>query len=113
MNKVILTGNIGSELDVKDFQNSSVANFSLATTENVKKGDNWEEETTWHNVRMWNRPGLRPYLTKGARILVEGKLVYDQWKDKQTDTKRTKAVVEVTSIELLSSKKGQSSDGPY
>jgi len=32
-----------------------VANFSLATTERVKRNDNWEERTEWHRIVVWGK----------------------------------------------------------
>jgi len=68
MNKVILTGHIGKEPETKDFGDSTVTNFSLATKRSKKVGDKWEEETDWHNVVYWGKRTLQ----RGDHIGVEG-----------------------------------------
>ena len=72
MNKVILKGNLGK--DAEHFQTSGgswKASFSVATWNGKDK------PPTWHNVVWWNSPdGIRPYLTKGREVLVEGEISY-------------------------------------
>ncbi|MDA3979024.1 single-stranded DNA-binding protein [Gallibacterium sp. AGMB14963] len=51
INKVIIIGNIGN-IDVKIFQNGSIANVSVATSENWvdKETQQKKERTEWHRV---------------------------------------------------------------
>lgn len=75
MNKQILTGNIGKDAEVKDFNNgNSVINFSVAHTEKWKdKQGNPQEKTTWVDCNWFiNNTAIAQYLKKGAKVLIEG-----------------------------------------
>lgn len=77
INKVIIVGNIGN-IDVKIFQNGSIANVSVATSENWvdKETQQKKERTEWHRVIFYGRLAeiVQQYLQRGAKIYVEGKL---------------------------------------
>ncbi|WP_065236457.1 single-stranded DNA-binding protein [Gallibacterium genomosp. 3] len=77
INKVIIVGNIGN-IDVKIFQNGSIANLSVATSENWvdKETQQKKERTEWHRVIFYGRLAeiVQQYLQRGAKIYVEGKL---------------------------------------
>lgn len=86
MNKVILSGRLGKDPDLKHLPTgTSVCNFSLATSEKFKnkKTDQWEEKTEWHNIVVWGRLAeyAAQYLHKGSSVLVEGKISSRSWED--------------------------------
>ena len=90
INKVELIGNIGKDPEIRNLdQNTKVANFSLATSENWRDKQSGErkEKTEWHRVVIFNE-GLvgvvQQYLKKGAQIYVEGQLTTRKWKDEQS-----------------------------
>ena len=73
MNKVILCGNLGADVEVI----GNALKLSVATTSNVKKGDMWEQKTEWHNVIITKRSDwLEENLTKGTKVLIDGKITY-------------------------------------
>lgn len=83
VNKVILVGNLGKDAEVRVTPaGHSVANFSIATTENwtSKEGEK-KEQTEWHRIVLWGKSAdsLQPYLTKGKQIYLEGRLQTRQW----------------------------------
>ena len=79
MNKVILCGNLGKDVEVI----GNALKLSVATTSNIKKGDAWEKKTEWHNVVITKRSEwLEENLTKGAKVLIDGKLTYSKKDDK-------------------------------
>ena len=75
MNKQILSGNIGKDAEVKDFQNgNSVINFSVADTKKwTDKNGQKQEKTNWIEC-VWylNNTSIAQYLTKGTKVLIEG-----------------------------------------
>lgn len=83
VNKVILVGRLGKDPDVRAVGESSVANFSLATTESYKdrKTGEKKEITEWSNIVLWG--GLAgiasKYLHKGDLVYIEGKLRTRSW----------------------------------
>ena len=74
INKVILLGRVGKDPEVKQFDNGSVANFTIATDDSYKdKSGQKIERTDWHNISV-NFPGLvevvSKYVKKGDLLFV-------------------------------------------
>lgn len=85
-NKVQLVGNLGKDPEVTNFDNGKTkVRFSLATTEVYydAKG-NKTEDTQWHNIVAWNNNAKRieKLLTKGSSVMVDGKITYRDYDDK-------------------------------
>jgi single-strand DNA-binding protein len=84
INKVILIGNVGTEIDFKTTQTGmQIAKFSLATSKSFKKGDNWEEKTTWHNILMFAKSAeyANAKIKKGMQLYLEGEISVSNWQD--------------------------------
>ncbi|HQO10208.1 MAG TPA: single-stranded DNA-binding protein [Clostridiales bacterium] len=84
VNKVFLIGNLGKDPEVKYTPSGvQIAKFSLATSERVKRGDNWEEKTDWHNVVLFARQAeyAKEYLKKGMTVFIDGKISTRTWDD--------------------------------
>lgn len=109
INKVILIGNVGKDPEVRETQGgSSVANFSLATSESWKDKETGEkqERTEWHRIVVWqNRErGLvdivNQYVKKGMKVYVEGKIQTRKWTDKEGIERYSTEIV-ANSIQML------------
>ncbi|NOT74449.1 MAG: single-stranded DNA-binding protein [Cyclobacteriaceae bacterium] len=78
-NSVHLIGRLGKDPEVKVFEKSKKATFSIATTDVYKnlKGEK-VEDTQWHNVVIWGKlaEAAGKYLKKGNEVCIEGKLVH-------------------------------------
>jgi len=99
VNKVILVGNLGSDPEVKSFQNGGkVANIRIATSESWKDRNTGEkqERTEWHNVAIFSE-GLaivaERFLRKGSKVYVEGQLRTRKWQDQSGNDRYTTEVV--------------------
>lgn len=98
LNKVQLIGHLGTDPELKSFNNGSeVANFRLATSEVWKDRDgNRQERTEWHQVAVFN-PHLvaivDKYLRKGSQVYVEGKLQTRKWQDRDGNDRYTTEIV--------------------
>ena len=102
-NKVILVGNVGKDPEIRRFENNIKASFSLATSETyTPKGGDKVTQTEWHNVVAWRRLAelAENYIRKGSQILVEGKLRYRSYDDRDGNKKY---IVEVRQIQYSSS----------
>lgn len=86
LNKVELIGFV-SNPEVMEMKNGNkLFRCSLATHENFKtRSGEWQSETTWHNIVMWNDEAKKAAeeLKKGSRIHLNGKIVVDQFTDKE------------------------------
>jgi single-strand DNA-binding protein len=78
MNKVFLLGNLGGEPELKHFEDSVKLRFRLATSSKWRDRTTGElkEKTDWHTLTMWGKraEALANLLTKGTRVMVEGRL---------------------------------------
>ena len=107
VNKVILIGRLGSDVQVHKFDDgNSIANFSLATSEYFidKSSKEKIEKTEWHKIVAKNKLAdiCEKYLKKGDSIFVEGKLHTRSW---DTDgVKKYSTEIIALKIEFLSSK---------
>lgn len=103
VNKIIIIGNIGSDqAEVRQVGQTTVAKFSVATTEKWRKQDGTiGEETTWHRVELWGQAGVHPYLVKGTSVYVEGSYKTNDWQDQQGGKHRD-YFIKAFSVQLLS-----------
>lgn len=97
-NKVILLGRLGKDPVIKHFQNdSAIAEFSLATTDNYKDREGkWVDVTDWHNIKLPNKylaERAEKNLKKGSLVFIEGKLKTRSYEDKDGVTKYVTEVV--------------------
>lgn len=86
LNKIMLIGNLGRDVETRFTTNNvSISNFSMATTNSYKgKDGNWVNETTWHNVTVFNLSDyMKEQLKKGKKVYVEGRLTKREYTDKE------------------------------
>lgn len=101
MNKVILTGRLTKDVDVKYTQNGKcVALFSMAVN-GFKK-----EDVYFFNIVAWNKTAelCGNYLTKGSKVLIEGQLTTRSYED-NSGSKKTVTEIIASNVEFLESKK--------
>lgn len=70
-------GRVGQDPRIAKVGESSVARFSVATSEIYKdRAGDIREETTWHNISAWAGRGVADFsaLKKGAMVSVIGRL---------------------------------------
>jgi len=107
-NKIILVGNLTREVDLRySPTGTAIAKFGIATNRTYKDnvtGEN-KQETMFIDVTVFGRSAeiANQYLRKGSRILVEGRLVLDQWVD-STGQKRSKHSVVAEKIQFMETK---------
>jgi single-strand DNA-binding protein len=80
--KIIVVGNLGGDPEMRYMPDgTAVTNFSLATNRrwNDSKTGQQVDETTWFRVSVWGRQAetANQYLSKGRRVLIEGRLQPD------------------------------------
>lgn len=94
INKVILIGSIGKDPEFRQTQNGGIiANLSLATSESWldKKSGQKVEKTEWHKIVMFGKLAeiAERYLSKGAKVYIEGSLETQKWQDKNGQDRYT------------------------
>ena len=91
-NRVILVGNLTRDVELRYIPSGmAVTDIGLAVNDRRKNASGeWVEETTFVDVTLWGRQAevASEYLTKGAPVLIEGRLKLDSWeKDGQKFSK--------------------------
>ena len=104
MNKVILSGRLGADPEVRTANSGTmVAKLRMATNGRQKNADgNWETSTDWHNVVAFGKTAelVDNYAPKGKELVVEGKLKTNHYEDRDGN-KRYATEVIADNIELV------------
>jgi single-strand DNA-binding protein len=117
LNHVVLIGRLTQDLgsDERSFgyvgNGQARANVSIAVNRSKKNGDQWIEEVNYFNITIWGKTAenLKPYLTKGKQICVEGHLKQDRWeKDGQ---KQSRITIVADQVQLLGGRGDNSQSG--
>jgi single-strand DNA-binding protein len=104
-NKVILIGNLTRDPELRYTpKGTAVARLGLAVNRQWKT-DTGEarEEVTFIDIDAFGRQAevIGQYCKKGRPIMIEGRLKYETWDDKQTNQKRSKLLVVLESFQFL------------
>jgi single-strand DNA-binding protein len=108
-NRVILVGNVTRDPELRYISSgTAVTEIGLAVNDRRKNAQGeWVEETTFVDVTLWARQAevASEYLTKGAPVLIEGRLKLDTWE--KEGKKHSKLRVVGERMQMLGSKGGQ------
>lgn len=108
MIKIIATGNIGKDAELKQIGGNNYACFSIAITEKVKG----ESRTTWVDVVKYDKDGkLTPYLKKGVRVQVIGKPTTSGYTNKNGDIVSTLTIWVMNELEFQGGMKKEEGNG--
>jgi len=114
-NKVILVGNLTRDIELRYAQSgTAIANTAIATSRKFTQNGEKKEEVCFVDITFFGRSGevANQYLRKGSKILIEGRLNFEQWVDKQSGQKRSKHSVIAETMQMLDSK-GDNQGGEY
>ncbi len=108
LNKVLLAGNLTRDPEVRYTPSRMpVAEFGLAINRRYKSASGeLKEETVFVSITAWSKQAelCEQYLKKGASVLVEGRLKFDEWE--KDGKKFTKLSVVAERIQFLDKKGG-------
>jgi len=105
-NKVILAGNLTRDIELRYSQAGlGIAKTAIATSRKFTANGEKKEEVMFIDITFFGRSAevANQYLRKGSKILVEGRLQFEQWVD-QNGGKRSKHSVAVETMQMLDSK---------
>mgnify|MGYP004466558055 FL=1 len=105
-NKVVLLGNLTRDIEMRYAPSgSAIGSSAIAVTRKftASTGEK-KEETCFIDITFWGRPAevANQYLSKGSKVLIEGRLRFEQWND-QNGQARSKHSVYVENMEMLGS----------
>jgi single-strand DNA-binding protein len=110
-NKVILAGNLTRDPELRYTpKGTAVARLGIACNRKWKsETGEMKEEVTFVDVDAFGKTAetIGQYLKKGRPILIEGRLRYDTWEDKQSGQKKSKLSVVLENFQFLDSGGGR------
>ncbi|MEA2013270.1 MAG: single-stranded DNA-binding protein [Verrucomicrobiota bacterium] len=107
LNKVILIGNLTRDPQLRYTPGgAAVCDLGLAINHNytTKQGER-KDEVCFVDITTWGRQAetCNDYLRKGSSVMIEGRLKFDQWQDRETNKNRTKLTVTANNVQFLGS----------
>lgn len=109
INQVILMGRLTRDPEQRTTTTGkTIASFSIA----VDRGGQ-DDSADFFNVTAWEKLGelVMQYVTKGRRVLVQGRLRQDSWDDKETGKKQSRIEVVATDVTFLDGPSGSEGAG--
>ena len=115
-NKVLLMGNLTREPELRYTSGNSVAvcEFGIAINRRFTQGDGQaKDETCFVDIVVWGKQGesCQRFLKKGASVFIEGRLVYEQWAERDTQKRRSRLRVTAERVQFLSARADGSMGG--
>ncbi|GAB4202674.1 MAG: single-stranded DNA-binding protein [Coleofasciculaceae cyanobacterium] len=108
INNVHLVGRVGADPDVRYFESGSILTKVSLAVDRCSRSD----QPDWFNLEIWGKVAevAANYVRKGKLIGVRGSLEIQEWTDRNDGTDRSKPIIRVVELELLSAKNSQSDE---
>jgi len=115
-NKVILVGNLTRDVEIRYTQSgSALAKVGIATNRRFKSATGeMKDETMFIDLTFFGRTAevANQYLRKGSKVLVEGRLILEQWVA-QDGTKRSRHSITVENMQMLDTRADAAQNNQY
>ncbi len=108
LNQLTMLGNLTRDPETKYLASGTcVAEFGIAVNERVKKGNDWVDEPCFIDVTLFGKQAevAGEYLSKGASVLITGRLKYEQWE--KEGVKRSKHKFVGDRMQMVGGKRGE------
>lgn len=114
MNRVILSGNLTRDPEVKYTQNGkAMAKTGIAVSRRFKNAETGQADVDFFNLTAWEKTAefCGRYLKKGSHVLVEGRIQTYNYVG-QDGVKRSGVDIQVENIEFGGSKRAEGNSEP-
>ena len=104
INQVILMGRLTRDPEQRTTTSGrTVVSFSIAVDRQTQ-----DDQADFFDVTAWAKLGelVMQYLSKGRRVLVQGRLRQDSWEDKETGKRRSRIEVVASDVTFLDGPSG-------
>ena len=115
MNKVTISGNLGSDpkMSAKSEAGNELVFLNVATNRDIKNKETgeYESKSTWHDVVCWGHTAkyIGQYGKKGDFVVIEGTLEY--WEDQNSESSNVRAAkIRAFDVELINSRGSRQSE---
>jgi single-strand DNA-binding protein len=109
INLAVITGNVTRDPELRYTPSgSAVCSFGVATNHSIKKGDQWEDIPTFHNIVVWGKQAeyLTNVIKKGTKVSITGRIDNRQYDAKDGTKKYISEIVADTVIPFTDRKAG-------
>ncbi len=117
LNKVFLLGNLTRDPDLRALSSgTSVCEFGIAVNRRYTAANGQEvDEPCFVDIVVWGRSAenCKQYLEKGSQVMVEGRLQFDQWEDRNGGGKRSRLRVVADQVQFMSRRPSGDGQGGY
>lgn len=110
LSMTIIAGHLGRDAEFTTTKTGYIiGRCSVAVSQRVKQNNEWTEQTTWYPVVLLGEryDKIREWLTKGAAVLVQGRMQTRDWQDKEGQ-KRVAWELIADNVQLLGGRAGTS-----
>lgn len=113
-NKTVLVGNLTRDVELRYAANgNAIGNSAIAVSRKYTNNNGAQvEEVMFIDITFFGKIAevANQYLRKGSKLLVEGRLKFDQWTDNNGQN-RSKHTIVVENMEMLGSPQNQQQQG--
>lgn len=102
-NRIVLVGNLTKPIELRYTQGgAAIGSSGIAVTQKYTLNGEKREETLFIDIAFYGKTAeiANQYLKKGSKLLVEGRLRFEQWTDNNGQN-RSKHSIAVESMEML------------
>ncbi|AQW81402.1 single-stranded DNA-binding protein [Campylobacter pinnipediorum subsp. pinnipediorum] len=102
-NKIVLVGNLTRDIELRYTESGlALGNSAIAVTRKFTTNGEKREETCFVDITFFGKGAeiANQYLSKGSKLLIEGRLKQDVWQDQQGNNKSKHSVI-VENMEML------------
>jgi single-strand DNA-binding protein len=106
INRVVLTGNLTRDPEVRTLPSSGNTLCSLRIACNGRRKNNetgqWEDQPNYFDVTVWGAQGENcgKYLSKGRPVAIDGRLQWREWTDKEGNKRQSVDII-AESVQFL------------
>ena len=107
INQVILLGRLTRDPEQRTAASGkNVVSFSIAVDRQSQ-----DDQADFFNITAWDKLGdlVMQYLSKGRRVLIQGRLRQDSWEDKDTGKRQSRIEVTASDVTFLDGPSGDNS----
>jgi single-strand DNA-binding protein len=117
INRVVLTGNLTRDPELRNLPNSGTSVCSLRLAVNTRRRDesgNWVDKPNFFDITVWGAQGenCAQYLSKGRPVAIDGRLEWREWEDKQGNKRQSVDII-ADSVQFLGSREGGENGGRF
>ncbi len=102
-NRIVLVGHLTRDIELRyTTAGAAIGNSAIAVTRKFSVNGEKREETCFIDITFFGKQAeiANQYLGKGSKLLIEGRLKFDQWTDNNGQN-RSKHTVAVENMEML------------